>query len=135
MTLKGFANLKIELDDEVPALQDISAYVTTVNGWTKEQILEELTSAGDADERWGCVGVGRVEPVVLTGPYDNTADGLWDVTRITWATARTLQFTFDMVGAADVQHIETYIKSVSINPERGKLHAVVVTLQPTGPVA
>jgi len=134
MALKGFPNLKIEIDDEVPALNDVSAYVTTINGWTKEQFLEELTSAGNADERWGCVGFNKVDPVVLTGPYDNAADSLWDVTRITWATARTLTLTFDMAGAADVQSVETYIRSMSINPERGKLHAVVVTLQPTGAV-
>jgi hypothetical protein len=134
MALKGFANLKIQLDDETPALKDISAYVTTINGWTKEQLLEELTSAGDADERWGCVGIGKVEPVVLTGPYDNAADSLWDVTHTTWTQIRTLTITFDMAGAADVQSIETYIRSVDIKPERGKLHAVVVTLQPTGAV-
>jgi len=134
MALKGFPNLKIQLDDETPALKNISAYVTTVNGWTKKQVLEELTAAGDADERWGVVGLSGAEKVVLTGPYDNTADSLWDCVRITWTTARTLQFTFDMAGAADVQNIETYIESLSINPERGKLHAVVVTLQPTGAV-
>lgn len=134
MALHGFPNLKVELDDETPALKDISAYVTTINGWTKEQILEELTSAGDDDERWGVVGLDRVEPVVLTGPYDDTADGLLDCTKITWTQARTLQLTFDMAGAADVQTVETYIRSVSLQPERGKLHAVVVTLQPTGAV-
>lgn len=134
MALKGFANLKIELDDETPALKNISAYVTTINGWTKKQIMEELTAAGDADERWGVVGINSVDPIVLTGPYDDSADGLHDVTKITWSQIRTLTLTFDMAGAADVQNVETYIESVSVNPERGKLHAVVVTLQPTGAV-
>jgi len=135
MAFAGYPALKIELDDEVPALKDISTYVTSVNGWTKAQILEEVTGAGDDDERWACVGLGKVEPIILTGPYENTADGLWDVTAITWTEARTLQFTFDMPGAADVQQVETYIQDVSINPERGKLHAVQVTLQPTGAVS
>ena len=133
MPLESFPDLIISLDDEVPALQNISAYVTTVNGWTKEQIQEELTAAGDADERWAIVGVGRVEPVVLTGPYDDTVNGLYDCVKTNPHLIRTLQFSFDLA-AADVQKIETYIRSVSIQPERGKFHAVVVTLQPTGAV-
>ena len=134
MALKGFPNLKIEIDGEVPALNDVSVYVTAINGWTKEQILEELTSAGDSDERWGVVGLDRVEPITLTGPYDNTASGFYDSVKITWTTARTLKLTFDMAGAADVQQVETYIRSVSVKPERGKLHAVECVLQPTGAV-
>lgn len=135
MATFGFPALKIELDDNTgAALQIISQYVTTINGWKKSQILEELTAAGDDDERWGVVGLGKVDPIVLTGPYDDTADGLFDVTKDTWATARTLQFTFDDPGVVDVQNIETYIESVEVKPERGKLHAVIVTLQPTGAV-
>ncbi len=135
MALKGFPNLKIELDDNTgAALQDISAYVTTINGYTPEQILEEITAAGDADERWAVVGFNRLEPIVLTGPYDNTADGLWDVTRDTPATARRIKFTFDMPGAADTKQIATFIRSQKIGMERASLHAVEVTLQPTGAV-
>lgn len=135
MATWGYPALKIELEDEAPANQNISAFVTTVNGWKKSQILEELTAAGDDDERWGIVGIGKVDPIVLTGPYDDTApNGLWDVTRITWAQIRVLQFTFDDPTAADVQFISVYIENVEIKPERGKLHALVVTLQPTGAV-
>lgn len=134
MAIFGFPALRIDLDDEVPALNNISAYVTSVNGWTKEQLLEELTAAGDADERWGVVGLDRVEPIVLTGPYDDTASGFLDSVKITWTSLRTLRFTFDMAGAADVQNVECYIRSLSINPSRGALHAVVCTLQPTGAV-
>ena len=130
----GFPKYKVELDDETPALKDISKYVTTVNGWTKEQILEEITSAGDDDERWAPVLVNRALPVVLTGPYDTVADGLYDVTKDTWANIRTLQQTFDLGVAAHVDIIETYIQSVSVNPARGIFHALVVTLQPTGAV-
>ncbi len=133
MPLEGFPDLVIDFDDEVPVLQDISAYVTTINGWTKEQILEELTAAGDVDERWAVVGLNRVEPIVLTGPYDDAANGLYDCVKTNPHLIRTIQFTFD-VGVADVQKIESYIRSVSVNPARGAFHAVVVTLQPTGAV-
>lgn len=134
MAIKGFPALKIELDDEGGVARDVSAYTTHINGWTKEQILEELTAAGDDDERWGIVGLSKAEPVVLTGPYDDAANSLYDTSMIQWATARTLTLTFDMAGAADVQNVETYIESVEIKGERGKLHSVIVTLQPTGAV-
>ena len=130
----GFPKYKIELDDEVPALKDISAFVTTVNGWKKSQILEEISSAGDDDERWAPVLFNKTDPVVLTGPYDTAADSLYDCTKDTWATARTLQQTFDLGVAAHVDTVETYIESVEVKPERGKFHALVVTLQPTGAV-
>ncbi len=135
MATFGFPALKIELDDNTgAAFQDISAYVTTINGYTPEQILEDISAAGDDDERWAVVGFNRLEPIVLTGPYDNTADGLWDVTRDTLATARRIKFTFDMPGAADTKQVATFIRSSSYKPERAKLHAVEVTLQPTGAV-
>jgi len=134
MAIWGFPALKIELDDEVPALNDISAYVTTINGWTKEQILEELTAAGDDDERWGVVGLNKVQQITLTGPYDDTADGFYDSVSTVITDIRTIKFTFDMPGAADVQQVETYIVSLSVNPARGALHAVVCVLQPTGAV-
>ena len=131
MTLYGFPALTISLDDETPALKDISPFVTTINGWTKEQILEEITAAGNADEVWAVVGLNRVDPVVLGGPYDSVADGLVDVVSITWSMIRTLTLAF---GGADTQSVEVYIRKTTNKPERGKLHAFEVELQPTGAV-
>ena len=129
MALYGFPNLTLSLDDETNNLRDISAYVTQINGWTKEQVLEELTAAGDDDERWGVVGLSGASPVVLSGPYDDTANGLYDCSWMAWETARTFRITLDAA-----QNIETYIESVEIVEERGKLAQVIVTLQPTGAV-
>lgn len=129
MATYGFPSLTINLDDEGGDLRDISAFVTHVNGWKKSQILEELTGAGDDDERWGIVGVNLVDPVVLTGPYDDAANSLYDCVMLQWVVARTLRFTFDAA-----QNVETYIESVEIKGERGKLNSVIVTLQPTGDV-
>ena len=133
MALAGFPDLTIQLDGADTNLDDISAYVTTINGWKKSQIVEEITAAGDADEVWATVGINKVDPIVLTGPYDNSDPSLWfqceDDT--TWEVIRTLQFVFL---AGDTQNVETYISSFEVNPARGALHAVVVTLQPTGDV-
>jgi len=133
MALAGFPDLVISLDGADGNLDDISATVTTINGWTKEQILEEITAAGDADEVWATVGFNRAEPVVLTGPYQNADPSLWFQCEddATWEVARTLRMLF--LGG-DTQNIETYIRTFSVNPARGTLHAVVVTLQPFGDV-
>ncbi len=133
MAIHGFPNLTITLDDELGGAQNISAYVTHINGLSKEQILEELTAAGDDDERWITVGINLAEPVVLTGPYDDAANSLYDVVAIQWATVRTLTLNFDD-GGADTQNVETYIESVETIVEQGKLNSVVATLQPTGAV-
>ena len=133
MATFGFPNLTITLDDETGGAQNISPYVTHINGLSKEQILEELTAAGDDDERWITVGINLAEPVVLTGPYDDAANSLYDVVAIQWATVRTLTLNFDD-GGADTQNVETYIESVETIVEQGKLNSVVATLQPTGAV-
>lgn len=134
MALWGFPALKIEVDDNGGVARDVSAYVTSINGWSKEQILEEITAAGDDDERWGVVGLEKVNQIVLTGPYDDTALGLYKTVADTFTLIRTFTITFDMPGAADVQNVECYILKTDVNPARGALHAVECTLQPTGAV-
>ena len=71
----------------------------------------------------------KADPVVLTGPYDDTANGLYDCTWMAWGTARTFRITLNAA-----QNVETYIESVEIKVERGKLSSVIATLQPTGAV-
>lgn len=132
----GFPAFRIILEDEVGGDNDVSAYVTTFNGWKKSQVVEELTAAGDDDEWWGAIGFNKADPVVLVGPYDDAADGLVDTTEdpACWGTIRTLTLTFDLPGGVDEQNVECYIESVENKPERGKFHAYTVTLQPTGDV-
>ncbi len=129
MALYAFPGLTISLDDELDTLRDISAYVTHINGFTMERILEELTAAGDDDERWTIVGIDKTDPIVLTGPYDDAANGLYDCSWIAWETVRTFRITTEIA-----RNIEVYIESVEIKVERGKLDSVIVTLQPTGAV-
>lgn len=135
MTRFGFADLTIELDTtEGGALGDISAYVTTINGWTRDRILQEITAAGDANDRWADVGVLMKEEVVLTGPYDDTAGGLVAITKGAEGETRTLQLTFDGATAADVETVECIIKRCRRTPSRGALHGYEVTLRPTGAI-
>ncbi len=135
MALQGFPALKIEIDASVGgALTDISAYVTEINGYTVEQILEELTSAGDASDRWGVVGFEQKSEIVLTGPYDDQANSLVALTIDGEGELRSFQLTFDDPGASDTRAVECLIRMTSRNPSRGALHQYVLTLRPTGAV-
>lgn len=133
MAYAGFPDLIVSLDGSDTTLDPISSTVTTINGWKKSQIVEEVTAAGNANEAWAVVGINKVDPIVLTGPYNNDDPSLWFQCQndTLWGVIRTIQFEFE---AADTQKIESYIVSFEVNPERSKLHAVVVTLQPTGAV-
>lgn len=134
MALSGFPDLKIELDASVGgALTDISAYVTEINGYTVEQVLEELTAAGDATDRWAKVGFEQKSEIVLTGPYDDQANSLVALTLDGEGETRTLKLTFD-AGATDTRQVETIIRSTQRNPSRGAFHGYVLTLRPTGAV-
>ena len=136
MTLYGFPDLKIELDvSSGGALGDISAYVTSINGWTKEALLEELTGAGDDDDRWGAIGFTSKSEVVLEGPYDDTASKFVAITKAGLGETRTLQLTFDGATATDVETVETIIQKVERLPAVRALTKYRVTLRPTGAVS
>lgn len=138
MATFGYPELKIELDISTGgSLGNMSAYVTEISGWSKEALVEEITAAGDAVDRWASVGIVKKGEIVLTGPYDNTADKLVVSTRDAgdMGELRTLQLTFDGSTAADVETVECIIMKVERNPARDALHAYSVTLRPTGAIS
>jgi len=131
----GYPKLKIELDvAEGGALGDQSLYVTSINGYEVEAICQDITGAGLADDAWAYVGFKQKSPIVLSGPYDNTAAKLVIITQDLEGETRTLKLTFDMGVAADTREVETIIQKTGRFPERGKFHEYVVTLLPTGAV-
>ena len=97
MGLEGYPDLKIELDNASDPLKDISAYVTEINGYTVEQILEELSAAGDATDRWAAVGFEQKSEITLAGPYDDQADSLVNISLDGEGSSRTLKLTSDAV--------------------------------------
>jgi len=133
MAKASYTDLTISLDKAAVA-KDISQYVTSINGWSKERILEEITAAGDANDRWGAVGILQKSEVVLTGPYDTTADGLFDIAS-TWTddSEQTLTLLFSAAGYS--QSVECLLSKLEINPSKGAFHTVVVTLRPTGAIS
>ena len=133
MGLEGFPDLKIELDNASDALKDISAYVTEINGYSVEQILEELSSAGDATDRWGVVGFEQKSEITLAGPYDDQTDSLVAITLDGEGSTRTLKLTFD-AGVSDTRQVECIIRTSGRAPSRGAFTKYEVVLRPTGAV-
>ncbi len=134
MALFGYPDLKIELDDTGSTAKDISSVVTSINGYTKEAIIEEITGAGDAVDIWAAIGLVKKSEIVLAGPYDDTTDKMVNITKGALGDTRTLKLTFDGVTAADVEIVECIIKQISRNPARDALTQYEVTLQPTGAI-
>ena len=134
MPTYGYPDLKVELDNNADALQNISAWVESINGWTLEALTEELTAAGDATDRWGSVGFTSKEEVVLEGRIDTTANSLYMLTKGAEGDTRTLKLTFDGVGATDVQTVECIISKTERKPERRTITKFIVTLRPNGAV-
>ena len=135
MAVAGFPDLKIQMDvSSGGALGDISAYVTEMGGWSKEAVLEEITAAGDSDDRHAKVGITRKGEIVFTGPYDTTTDKLVDITKVgsDLGETRTIELTFE---SGDVETFEAIIMKVERNPTRDALHSYSVTLRPTGAVS
>lgn len=136
MALFGFPDLKIEIDASVGGmLTDISAYVTSIGGWSREALLEEITAAGDNDDAWAAVGLLQKSELSMTGPYNSAANSLVALTIGGEGETRTIALTFDGATASDVETCEALIKSISRNPSKGALHAYEVVWRPTGAIS
>lgn len=136
MALFGWPQLKVELDVTVGgALGDISAYVTELGSWTKEALVEELTAVGDSTDRWAAVGFTQKAPIELTGPYDDTAAKLVAICRANLGNTLTLQLTFDLGTAQDVETVECIVQKIERTPARKAFTQFKVTLQPTGAIS
>lgn len=136
MALQGYPDLKIEIDASVGgALTDISAYVTAINGYTVEQILEEISAAGDATDRWAAVGFEQKQEITISGPYDDQANSLVALTIDGEGELRSFKLTFDDPGASDTREVECLIKSTTRSPSRGAFTGYEIVLRPTGAVS
>lgn len=132
MTKYGFSELVIKVDaSEGGALQDMSAYVQTFNGWDIEAVLEEITAAGDAAEAWAKVGLKRGGEVVLGGYYDDTATTGPNAVFNAPGETRSLEITW---GGTKKTSAEAIIRRYQRTSAKGELTKYEVTLQVTGVV-
>jgi hypothetical protein len=132
MVRASFGDLVVELDNATPALMDISAYVTSFNGWTEERIIEEITGAGDGGDRWADINFIQKSEVELSGPMDTTADSLYDIAK-NWndGSERTLKLTFL---SGETKTVECLKKRETPAPTRNALTPFTLVVQPTGAI-
>ncbi len=132
MARYGYPDLKIEFDNSSDALQDMSQYIMDAPpSFDREQILEEITAAGDNDEAHAKVGLTKVAPITMGGAYDDAASTGPDVIFNAIGDTRTLKITW---GSSKTSSVECIIQNYVRTPARGELTKFEVTLQPTGAV-
>ncbi len=137
MTLRGYPALKIEIEPSVGdgGVDNISPYVTEINGYSVEQVLEEISAAGDSSDRWAAVGFEQKSEIVLSGPYDDQATSLVALTLDGEGELRSLKLTFDMATASDTREVDCLIRTTERAPSRGAFTKYTITLRPTGAVS
>ena len=127
----GPDEIRIDVDNSSGSLVNLSAYIDTFNGITKEALTEEDTVCGDADETHGAVGVAQVQPVTLEGWYDDTASIGPHVILNAIGNTRSLKITW---GNSKTTIVEAIIQTYARLPARGGSTRFTATLQPTGAV-
>lgn len=128
------ASAKIEFDLVGGTLQDMSPYVTDINGIDIESITEESTPFTQAWQQHLAIGIFKVADVVIGGFYDDTATTGPDVvfnalSNGPAATTRTLKITY---GSTKTTSVECLIVKMSRKLVRNGLTRFEVTLRPTG---
>jgi hypothetical protein len=131
MARYGFGDLTVEFDNVGGTLVDMSQYVTQVNGFEKEMLIEEITAAGNDDQAWASVGIGKVSDITLSGPFNDTATTGPHAIFNSRGSTRTLKLT---IGGTITQQVECIIQKYAIKPTRNALTQFEVTLKPTGAV-
>lgn len=114
----------------------MTQYITEINDVSVEGLLEESHSFGDTWFESLPVGLRRMDPVTLSGFYDDTAttgpDAIFNAPAATTTVAtRTLTLTW---GGTKTTSVECYIRKYTRTPTRNGLTRFSVELQPTGAV-
>ena len=117
------------------AFHDISPFVTEINGFMIEAMLEEITSFSDAWPRQGYTGIRSVGEITLSGPYDDVAASgphalLGGLAQL--GTERVLKLKFGTTN--EYPKVDVLIKSYARDPERKALSKFTAVLAPTGAV-
>lgn len=133
MARVGWDVLAVSLDDSGGTPTDISAYVTEVDGLDRENVLQDVTAAGDGDEAHAPVGLKKAGPVTLTGPYNDDASGLNGIVQALMGlmVSSTLLITWK---AGKTSSMECFLETYGRSPAKGAFHKVKAVLRVTGAV-
>lgn len=128
------ADLIVEFDNSSGAsLQNMTQYVTDINGINIEAVLEETHTFGDAWVEALFAGLKKVGDITISGFYDDAATTGPDVifNAIGNTVLRRLKITW---GSTKTSTVSTIIKSYNRTPSRGAITKFSVTLTATGAV-
>lgn len=136
MAKYGSNSLVVEFDNSGGTLQNMTQYVTSINGIDIEAVLEESHTFGDQWFESLATGLRKVNDVVIGGFYDDTASTGPDVifgavADLPSVASRTLKLTW---GSTKTTSVETLILKYTRKPVKNELTKFEVTLRPTGAV-
>ncbi len=140
MAKYGSQAIKVEFDNATGTLQNMSQYVTALNGFKINAETVDTTYLGSTWLTKAAAGVKSVDDITLEGFYDDTAttgpDAIFSDVGNTNTTGitRTLKITWDMPTAAKTSSVECIIKSYERAPVKGELTKFTVVLEPTDAV-
>ncbi len=131
MAKYGSPELTIEVDNNLGAAQDISEYVTEINGLDVEAILEESHGFGADWVEQFFTGLKRANELTLGGPYDDAANGPNAIFVGQEGDTREVAITW---GGSNASTFDAIIRQYRRIPSRGELTKWEVALMPTGEV-
>ena len=135
MSKYGSPDIKIEVDNTVGTLVDMSAYIDEVNEVNVEALLQESHTFGDSWVENLYTGVKRGNPITFSGFYDDTATTGPDVIFNVLGDTREVKITYDGSTGAKYTLFRAIITSYVRSPSRGENTRYSVTLTPTGEIA
>ena len=117
------------------AFHDISAYVTEINGFLIEALLEEGTAFSDAWPRQFYTGIRQVGDITINGFYDDVAASgphalFGGLTQL--GAERVMKLKFGTTN--EYPKFDFLIKSYTRDPERKALTKYSAVFVPTGAV-
>ena len=135
MAKYGSDDVTLEFDNAGGSLVDMSDYLR--QDITIDRKAETVESTPYSVE-WAqavATGMKRMEPVTLTGFYDDTAttgpEVIFFNAGVALGATRTFKVTY---GGAKTTSVETIIANFRVKLSVGQLHVFEVVLQPTGTV-
>lgn len=132
MATYGFDDLTVKIDVTVGgALTSLNAYVTEVDAFGIEAVLEDSHTAGDSWVEKLFTGLKQANEFSIKGFYDDTASTGPDAMLVGIGEVRSFQFTW---GGSKTSDFECIIQKYERMPARGENTKFSATLVPTGAV-
>lgn len=140
MAVYNWSNVVVQFDNSSGVQQDMSQYISEINGFKVNAPVVDVTPLGSSAAGWQknlFGGLLSVDEITITGYYDTQAttgpDAIFNDPgcKNTSAGTRTLKVTW---GGTYTTSVETIITGYDRNPSKGAPTMFTVTLAATGAV-